>query len=196
MKNILIINAAHPFAHSGGRFNKTLAEFTVNYYSDKEDIEVRKVQIGDEYDPEAEVKNFQWADVIIYHVPIWWFQVPFGFKEYIDKVFTAGHQNGIYMSDGRSRKNPAINYGTGGMLHGKKYVLTTSWNAPSTAFTMEGEFFQERSVDDGVMFGFHRMNAFTGMELINTHHFYDMEKNADVPLELEKYNDFLKQLAI
>ncbi|WP_044208751.1 NAD(P)H-dependent oxidoreductase [Flammeovirga sp. OC4] len=196
MKNILIINAAHPFAHSGGRFNKTLAEFTANYYADREDINVRTVQIGDEYDPVAEVENFQWADVIIYHVPIWWFQVPFGFKEYIDQVFTAGHQNGIYRSDGRSRKNPAINYGTGGMLHGKKYVLTTSWNAPSTAFTMKGEFFQERSVDDGVMFGFHRMNAFTGMELIDTHHFYDMEKNADVPKELDKYNDFLKQLAL
>ncbi|NLR91811.1 MULTISPECIES: NAD(P)H-dependent oxidoreductase [Flammeovirga] len=196
MKNIFIINAAHPFAHSGGKFNKTLSEFTSEYFSSKEEYQVRTTQIGDAYDPDAEVENFKWADVVVYHVPIWWFQVPNGFKEYIDQVFTAGHQNGIYKHDGRSRKNPEINYGTGGQLHGKKYILTTSWNAPHTAFTMENEFFQQKSVDEGVMFGFHRMNAFTGMELIDTHHFYDMEKNADVPKELQNYNTFLSQLSI
>ena len=196
MKNIFIINGGHPFAHSGGRFNETLFNNTVGYFDLNENFAVKSTQVGDDYDAKEEVEKFKWADIVIYHTPIWWFQIPFGFKKYIDEVFTEGHQNGIYKSDGRSRTNPDINYGTGGLMHGKKHILTTSWNAPKTAFTLENEFFNQKSVDEGVMFGFHRMNAFTGMELIGTHHFHDMEKNADVPLELENYSGFLNKITL
>lgn len=196
MKNIFIINGSHPFAHSGGKFNETLFNNTVSFFESLENFEVKSTQVGDNYDTKEEVEKFKWADLVIYHTPIWWFQIPFGFKKYIDEVFTEGHQNGIYKSDGRSRKNPDINYGTGGLMHGKKYILTTSWNAPKTAFTLENEFFNQKSVDEGAMFGFHRMNAFTGMELLATHHFHDMEKNADVPFELNNYSTFLNDLII
>ena len=196
MKNIFIINGSHPFAHSGGRFNETLFNTTTSYFESNEEFEVKTTQVGENYNVKEEVEKFKWADLVIYHTPIWWFQIPFGFKKYIDEVFTEGHQNGIYASDGRSRKNPNINYGTGGLMHGKKYILTTSWNAPKTAFTLENEFFNQKSVDEGAMFGFHRMNAFTGMELLATHHFHDMEKNADVPLELNNYSVFLNDLMI
>ena len=196
MKNIFIINGSHPFAHSGGRFNETLFNTTTSYFESNEEFEVKTTQVGEKYDVKEEVEKFKWADLVIYHTPIWWFQIPFGFKKYIDEVFTEGHQNGIYASDGRSRKNPNINYGTGGLMHGKKYILTTSWNAPKTAFTLENEFFNQKSVDEGAMFGFHRMNAFTGMELLATHHFHDMEKNADVPFELNTYSTFLNNVMI
>jgi NADPH dehydrogenase (quinone) len=196
MKNIFIINGSHPFAHSGGRFNETLFNTTIGYFDSNENFAVKSTQVGDDYDAKEEVEKFKWADIVIYHTPIWWFQIPFGFKKYIDEVFTEGHQNGIYKSDGRSRTNSDINYGTGGLMHGKKYILTTSWNAPKTAFTLENEFFDQKSVDEGIMFGFHRMNAFTGMELIGTHHFHDMEKNADVPLELENYSGFLNKITL
>lgn len=196
MKNIFIINGSHPFAHSGGRFNETLFNKTISYFDTREEFEVKFTQVGENYNVKEEVEKFKWADIVIYHTPIWWFQIPFGFKKYIDEVFTEGHQNGIYASDGRSRKNPNINYGTGGLMHGKKYILTTSWNAPKTAFTLENEFFNQKSVDEGAMFGFHKMNAFTGMELLATHHFHDMEKNADVPLELNNYSVFLNDVMI
>ena len=196
MKNIFIINGGHPFAHSGGRFNETLFANTISHFESLEGFKVKSTQVGENYKVKEEVEKFKWADLVIYHTPIWWFQIPFGFKKYIDEVFTEGHQNGIYASDGRSRKNPNINYGTGGLMHGKKYILTTSWNAPKTAFTLENEFFNQKSVDEGVMFGFHRMNAFTGMELLATHHFHDMEKNADVPFELNTYSTFLNDVMI
>ena len=193
MKKIFIINGGHPFAHSGGRFNETLFNTTISHFTSQEGYTVKSTGVGENYDAKEEVEKYKWADLIIYHTPIWWFQLPFGFKKYIDEVFTEGHQNGIYNSDGRSRKNPAINYGTGGLLKGKKYILTTSWNAPKEAFTLEGEFFGQTSVDDGVMFGFHRMNAFAGLERLSTHHFHDIEKNVDVPAELKNYINFLKE---
>lgn len=193
MTNIFIINGSHPFAHSSGRFNETLFLNSKSYFETLNDYSVKTTQVGNDYNKSEEVDKFKWADVVIYHTPIWWFQLPYGFKKYIDEVFTEGHQNGIYNNDGRSRVNPAINYGTGGELKGKKYVLTTSWNAPRQAFELEGEFFDQKSVDEGTMFGFHRMNAFVGMKPLSTMHFHDMEKNADVPFELENFDKFLKE---
>ena len=192
-QKIFIINAGQVFGHSGGRFNKTLFNATRKFFN-KPGYEVRTTDINEGYDPEQEVKNYVWADVVIYHTPIWWFQVPHNFKKYIDVVFTEGHQKGIYRSDGRSSANPAINYGTGGSLRDTKYMVATTWNAPATAFTMPGEFFNERSVDDGVLFGFHRMNAFAGMTPMESIHFHDVEKNADIPTDLARYQQHLQML--
>lgn len=174
---IFIINGGQVFAHSGGLFNNTLTNWTTSFL-EQEGFEFRVTNINDDFDAIAEVENFKWADMIIYHTPIWWFQVPNRLKKYIDDVFTAGHQNGMYANDGRSRKNPDINYGTGGLMQGKKYMVTTTWNAPDTAFTLPGEFFDQTSVDDGILFGFHKMNRFVGLERINGFHFHDLEKNA------------------
>jgi len=193
MTKIFIINGGQKFGHSGGRFNETIADATASFFSLLADFEVKTTNINHNYDPKAEVEKYVWADVVIYHTPIWWFQLPHGFKQYIDVVFTEGHKKGIYASDGRKADNPTRNYGTGGMLHGRKYMVTSSWNAPKEAFTLPEEFFMETSVDDGVLFGFHRMNAFTGMERINGIHFHDVEKNADIRSALELHHEHLTQ---
>ena len=185
MKNIFIINGGQRFAHSGGKFNNTLTGWTSDFLQENGYAQ-RCTNINDDYDAIAEAENFKWADIVIYHTPIWWFQVPGKLKQYIDDVFTAGHKNGIYESDGRSRTNPAIHYGTGGLMHGKKYMVTTTWNAPATAFTLQGEFFDQTSVDDGILFGFHKMNQFTGMQRIEGFHFHDLEKNA-TPERIQSY---------
>ena len=177
MKNVFIINGGLKYAHSGGKLNHSITNWSEEILKDL-GLDIRITDINDEFDPKEEVENFKWADVIIYHFPIWWFQVPNRMKLYIDEVFTAGHQNGIYKNDGRSRKNPEINYGTGGLMHGKKYMVNTTWNAPETAFTLTGEFFDQKSVDEGVLFGFHKMNQFAALERINGFHFHDLEKNA------------------
>ena len=185
MQNIFIINGGQHFAHSGGKFNQTLTSWTKDFLEEN-NFSIRLTDINDDFDANAEVENFKWADVVIYHTPIWWFQVPNRLKKYIDEVFTAGHQNGIYASDGRSRTSPDINYGTGGLMQGKKYMVTSSWNAPATAFTLPGEFFDETPIDEGVLFGFHKMNQFTGMERIAGFHFHDLEKNANAE-RIEQY---------
>ncbi|WP_250252920.1 NAD(P)H-dependent oxidoreductase [Chryseobacterium sp. Marseille-Q3244] len=192
MKKVLIINGGQNFGHSGGKYNQTIAENTIAVLKEFDNVEVKITNVSEGYDKHEEVEKFVWADYIIYHTPIWWFQLPNGLKKYIDEVFTAGHAKGIYMSDGRNAANPEINYGTGGMLGGRKYMLTTSWNAPKTAFTLPGEFFNEKSVDEGPLFGFHRMNAFVSLEKMDSFHFHDVEKNANIERDMELYRNHVK----
>lgn len=195
MKKIFVINGGQHFAHSGGKFNKTLVDWDQIFFNKENGFELNITDINEPYTADEEVEKFVNADIIIYHTPIWWFGLPHKFKEYLDMVLTAGHRKGIYYSDGRKSENPDLNYGKGGSMQGKKYMLTTTWNAPETAFTLEGEFFNQTSVDNGVMFGFHRMNAFTGMEKIEGFHFHDLEKNA-TPERISNYQSlYLKHLA-
>lgn len=194
MKKIFVINGGQHFAHSGGKFNKTITEADSTFFTVEKGFELQLTDINNPYNLEEEIEKFVWADVVIYHTPVWWFGLPHKFKEYLDLVLTAGHRKGIYYSDGRKNENPEINYGTGGSLQGRKYLLTTSWNAPETAFTLPDEFFKQHSVDEGVMFGFHRMNAFIGMEKMDSFHFHDLEKNGSVE-RIENYvNKYQKHL--
>lgn len=176
MKNILIINGGQHYAHSGGKFNETLTGWTADFFRGQ-GAEVKITDINYPYTLEEEVDKFIWANLIIYHTPVWWFQLPYKLKEYVDEVFTAGHKKGIYLNDGRSRSggNPKLNYGTGGSLHGRKYMLTTSWNAPIESFTLPGEFFEQQD-EDMVMFGVHKMNQFVGLAKLDSYHFHEMEK--------------------
>ncbi len=174
---IFIINGGQNFGHSGGKFNKTLTDLDEAFFTQKNGFELKVTDINEAYNPLEEVEKYLWADVVIYHFPVWWFSMPYKLKEYIDLVFSEGHKSGMYYSDGRKEYNPDINYGTGGGLQGKKYMVTTTWNAPETAFTLPNEFFDETNVDDGVLFGFHKMNAFLSLERINGMHFHDLEKN-------------------
>ncbi|MBB6459789.1 NAD(P)H-dependent oxidoreductase [Flammeovirga kamogawensis] len=193
MKKILVINGAQKFLHSQGSLNKSITELSVNYFEKRDGFEVKFTNVDDEYFIEEEVEKFVWADVIIYHTPIWWFSIPFGFKKYIDEILTHG-ENKIYVSDGRHRVEPKLHYGTGGLLKGKKYFLTTSWNAPEEAFTLENEFFDQKSVDEGAMFGFHKMNSFIGLEKLGTYHFYDVMKDPKIEQDFKKYTALLDEL--
>ncbi len=176
MNKILIINSGQKFAHSGGKLNDTITEWDKNFFTPENSFEIQITNVSEPYEVSAEIDKFLWADIIVYHFPIWWMYIPFTLKEYLDKVLTAGHKK-LYYSDGRKAENPAINYGKGGLLQGKKYMTTTTWNAPETAFTLPDEFFQHRNVDEGVLFPFHRMNAFLSLEQLPSFHFHDVEKN-------------------
>ncbi|WP_028524842.1 NAD(P)H-dependent oxidoreductase [Runella limosa] len=195
MQKILVINGGKTFAHSGGRLNTTLTEWDSEFFTPENGFELKITQVGEEnYDANEEVEKFVWADIVIYHFPIWWMYLPFSLKEYFDKVLTAGHRKGLYYSDGRKASNPERNYGTGGLMQGTRYLVTTTWNAPKTAFTLPEEFFQGRSVDDGVLFPFHRMNAFCGLEPLPSKHFHDVEKNGSPELTASFKVEYLEHL--
>src|SRR6218665_3306421 len=89
---IFVINGGQIFGHSGGKFNKTIFDTTIDFFGKQDGFEIQSTDVNDAYDVVEEVKKYVWADVVIYHTPIWWFQLPHGFKKYIDEVFTEGYQ--------------------------------------------------------------------------------------------------------
>ena len=67
MKNIFVINVGHTFAHSPGRFNKTLLQNNTNYFANRPGFDVRTTEVGKKYNLE-EVEKYKWADIIIYSI--------------------------------------------------------------------------------------------------------------------------------
>ncbi|SEJ36841.1 Flavodoxin-like fold [Azotobacter beijerinckii] len=79
------------------------------------------------------MRQILWADALIYQMPGWWMGAPWTVKKYLDEVFTAGHGS-LYANDGRSRQGPNRHYGSGGLLKGRRYLLSLTWNAPQERF--------------------------------------------------------------
>ncbi|NIF19445.1 NAD(P)H-dependent oxidoreductase [Pantoea sp. Cy-639] len=191
MKKILLLNGGKRFAHSDGRLNQTLHDAALAHL-DRAGHDVQETFIDEGYDVEAEVQKYLWADVVIYQMPGWWMGAPWTVKKYIDEVFTGGHGS-LYASDGRTRSDSSQKYGSGGLIHGKQYMLSLTWNAPQQAFDAPGEFFEGKGVD-AVYFPFHKANQFLGMSGLPTFLAVDVMKRPDVPATLAAYEAHLTQV--
>ncbi|SET41987.1 NAD(P)H-dependent oxidoreductase [Thorsellia anophelis] len=189
MSRVFIINAGEAFGHSFGKLNATLAEFAQSELSQL-GHEVKLTNIADGYDIENEINHFLWADVIIYQQPAWWMGAPWTLKKYIDEVFTAGHQK-LYASDGRSRTNPNKNYGKGGLLQGRHYMISATWNAPEAAFDDADEFFEGKGFD-AVYFPFHKANQFIGLAPLESFSCHDVIKSPSIESDLARYKTHLQ----
>lgn len=191
MSNILIINAMKKFAHSAGALNDTLSRFAADFLTTAgHQIQVTVVDKG--YDAAEEVEKYLWADVVIYQMPGWWMGAPWILKKYIDDVFTAGHGK-LYQSDGRTRSDGSRKYGSGGLIQGKQYMISTTWNAPAEAFTDPEQFFMGVGVD-GVYLPFHKANQFLGMTALPTFMCNDVIKQPDIEQDIARYQQHLAQI--
>ena len=149
MKNILIICGAEKTGNAGGRYNRSLAEAAVRTL--RGDFQVESTHIENGYDIEGEQAKLKRADCVIYQFPVFWFNCPSSLKRYFDQVFERGV---LY-----ERRVP---YGTGGLMKGKHYLLSTTWNAPEAAFGDMTTFYQGRSVDEALI-SIHQANRYVGM---------------------------------
>lgn len=191
MSHILIINGAKQFAHSNGELNDTLTELAHEVLIEQ-GHQVQITRTDADYDIAEEIQKYVWADVIIYQMPGWWMGSPWTVKKYIDDIFTEGH-GVLYASDGRSRSDASKKYGSGGLIHDKKYMLSLTWNAPMDAFTDPDQFFHGVGVD-GVYLPFHKANQFLGMQSLATFIVNDVIKAPDVESYKAKYRQHLLAL--
>ena len=191
MKNILLLNGAKRFAHSDGRYNATLHETALGVL-DRTGFDVKQTQIDAGYDLAEEVAKFLWADVIIYQMPGWWMGAPWIVKKYLDEVFTEGHGS-LYANDGRTRSDASQKYGSGGLLQGKRYMISATWNAPQQAFDDPTDFFEGKGVDD-VYFPFHKANEFLGMTRLPTFLCVDVMKQPSIEADVARYEAHLAEV--
>ena len=189
--NILLIDGGKAFAHSAGRLNHTLHQVARDTLSAL-GHHVRETVIDDGYDIHQEVEKFQWMDAVIWQMPGWWMHEPWTVKKYMDEVFTTGAGT-LYANDGRHRVSPTEGYGTGGLLQGRRHMLSLTWNAPREAFTREGDFFEGLGVD-ALYMHFHKAHEFMGTTQLPTFICYDVIKNPQVEQYLADYTAHLNEV--
>ncbi len=195
MKKVLIINT-HQFyeGFAEGKLNQTMAD-TAREVLEAKGCEVKETYIEKGYDVKEEEEKHLWADVIITQSPVYWFGPPWIYKKYIDEVFTTGLVNqSLIVDDGRTRSDLAKQYGTGGKMQGKKFMVSLTWNAPPAAFGDKGQtLFEGKTVDD-VFVAMTTVYKFCGAEVVPSFSCYDVMKNADVENDIVKYKKHLESL--
>ena len=191
MKRIRPHNAGKQSAHSDDRYNATLHDAAVAFL-DRAGCDVKTTFIDGGYDIEEEVQKILWADVVIYQMPGWWMGAPWTVKKYLDEVFTAGHGS-LYANDGRTRADASQKYGSGGLIQGKQYLLSLTWNAPQQAFDDPTDFFEAKGVD-AVYLPFHKANQFLGMRALPTFLCTDVMKQPNIERDVVRYQRHLAEV--
>ncbi len=193
MKNVFMINAHEQWPFSEGRLNRSLVERAKALLENK-DYSVQLTTMQDDYDIDKEIEKHRWADVLILQTPCNWMGVPWTFKKYMDEIYTAGMDGRLCDGDGRTRKDATKQYGSGGTLADKKYMLSITYNAPLEAFDdPDQKFFGGRGVDD-LFWPMHLNFKFFGMTPLKTFACYDVLKNPDVENDFIRFEAHLNQL--
>ena len=186
---ILIINAGCRNFGKGGTLSRTMVELAVETLQGLgHTTAVTELDAG--WDIAEEVKKVLAADAVIIQTPGWWMSTPWQLKKYEDEVFV---QPGIASGDGRSRNDPTKRYGTGGQLHDKRYLISSTWNAPLEAFTDPDQFFEGRGID-GLFMPLHKTFEFIGMRRLPSFMVNDVFKHPTIPEDLERWKAHLTKL--
>lgn len=139
IRTVLIINGAEQRAYSKGDFNGAMADAIAAELSPH--FNVLTTRVSDGYDVADEIEKYKAADVVIYQYPVFWFMVPGQLKKYMDDVFA--YDAFFAYTDGP--------YGSGGLMHGKKVMFSTTWNAPAAAFNDPDAFFDGMSPSEAIL---------------------------------------------
>lgn len=188
MANILLINGKKSFGHSKGALNQHLVNIA-NTQLTHLGHRVSITNVDEGYDIESEIDRWLNANVVIYQMPGWWMGPPWIIKKYLDEVLTAGHGK-LYANDGRSRHDPSKQYGSGGLLPGKQYMFSVTWNAPVAAFDEPGNFFDGIGVDK-VYIALHKAHEFLGMTKLPTFMCNDVIKDPHIEQDVLRYQKHL-----
>lgn len=176
MKKVLLLNLHQKYEGiaNGNLTRSILAEakafFEANGY------EVRETAIDEGYDVAAELEKFKWADIFFVQSPVYWMGLPWLGKKYIDDIFSGGAQTVTYMSDGRTRSDASKRYGSGGLMDGKRYMLSFTYNCPASEFDNKESFFDGLSLDEANI-ALHKTFQFCGVKPLPSFSVHDVYKS-------------------
>jgi len=190
MKKVLILNGHQYYDMvAKGELTQHFIDKANDFFT-KNGFEVKLTHIEKGYNVEEECEKFEWADYILFQYPVYWMSCPWIAKKYIDETFTQGRH---YSSDGRSRSDESKTYGSGGLLTGKKYMLSLTYNCPISEFSNKNGFFDGLSLDEAHV-AVHKTFQFCGLEQLETYSVHDIFKgDLDLSSELEKFENLLSK---
>lgn len=181
MRSILLILGSEITGSANGQFNKSLFDVARQCLAPKYDLSTSIIETG--YDVEEEIEKFKKADVIIYQYPVFWFMVPASVKKYMDQVYKFG--------EFFTRRPEA--YGSGGLMTGKAFMLSTTWNAPVEAFNDESKFFDGCSVEDALL-PMRKSHAYCGFNELRHFSCHNVIAAPNYETDRERYIAHLKSV--
>ncbi len=195
MKNVLIINAHQKYeGFAEGKLNQTFVDVMKTEFENK-GYEVKLTSIEKGYDPQEEVEKHVWADLIITQSPVYWFGSPWTYKKFVDEVFNTGLvKHDLIVDDGRTRKDPSKQYGTGGKMQGKEFMLSLTWNAPKEAFGNKDQVLYEGKTVDDAFIGHTSVYKFCGTKILTSFSSFNVLKDPQVDKDIENLKERIKEL--
>lgn len=151
-QTILLINGAQTQGVAQGQLNGSFHNAAKDMLEPHFNILETIVENG--YNIAEEQEKFRQANIVIFQYPVFWFSVPAVFKRYLDEVY----EMGVFFGGSE-------HYGEGGLMTNKHYMLSTTWNAPSEAFSQNDRFFAGNSTDD-MLIGMHKAQQYVGMQAL------------------------------
>lgn len=194
--NVLLINAHHAYpGWSEGGLNAAVHAVAKGFFTGRGD-EVVETIVDAGYDVAEEEAKHLAADLVILQTPANWFSAPWTWKKYVDEVFnyTLGTQR-MLTGDGRTRSDLSIPYGSGGLMKGRRFLVSSTWNAPAAAFdNPDNPVFRGRSLADALS-DITATYRFCGYEILPEFAILDVFKNPQIEADLQRYVEHLARYA-
>lgn len=194
-KKVLLINTHLTYPNwTEGTLNNSFIQKAKDFFEAK-DFEILETKIEEGYNAGEEVEKHLEADIVMLQTPVNWFGAPWIYKKYVDEVFNNGLLSKKFLSDdGRTREDVTKQYGTGGHLQGKKFMISATWNAPAEAFgNPEQQLMQGKSTSD-LFLNISSNYRFCGVEILPDYNCFDIFKNEDIAKDLENYPKHLEKV--
>lgn len=182
MQSALLILGAEKGEFAKGVYNEGLFEAAFKLLKDTIDVTTTKIYEG--YDVAQEIEKFKTSDVIIFQYPVYWFSLPPSLKSYLDQVYA--YDEFYAFNDGP--------YGSGGLMKEKKYMLSTTWNAPLEAFNNpDNALLKGASVQD-MIFPMCKAQEYCGMIPLEHFSCHDVVKNPQFEADRDHYVQHLTKI--
>lgn len=181
MKHVLLLNLHQKYeGFANGNLTRDLLNEAKTFFQEN-GYEIRETIIDEGYDVATELENFKWADIFFVQSPVYWMGLPWLAKKYVDEVFSGGTGTVTFVNDGRSRDDASKQYGSGGLMKEKRYMLSFTYNCPTSEFDNPNGFFDGLSVDQANI-ALHKLFQFCGAQPLKTYSVHDVYKS-DFSLE-------------
>lgn len=138
------------FLPSGGPADFTLLEDPSFFHYQREQIHATASNLFTA-ELKAEMDKLQWAGLVIFHFPLWWFSLPAILKGWVDRVFAMGFAYGA----GQRHET--------GVFRGKRAMLAFTTGGPPSSYAADGANGDIHTLLRHVQFG---MLHFVGMDVL------------------------------
>lgn len=194
-KKGLLINTHLTYPNfTEGTLNNSFFKVAKDFFKSKS-YEVLETIVEDGYQAAEEEKKHLEADIVILQMPVNWFGAPWIYKKYVDEVFNyALYTKSFLLGDGRTPEKPTAQYGTGGLMQGKKFMICATWNAPAEAFDDPNQvLFEGKGLTD-IFLPITSNYRFCGYDILDSYNCFNIYRRSDIANDLENYPKHLEKV--